>query len=197
MEESFFALLSRMRYIGRWGLMRNNIPENVQEHSCDVAILAHALVMIRCEVFDLHDLDPGEAVVFALFHDATEIITGDLPTPIKYGSAEITSAYQELERLSVARLLSYLPEEFREAYRHILEPERGAPMYNLVKAADKLSAYIKCVQERKTGNIEFCEAERQTLEALRAMDLPELQYFMERFLPAYEHSLDVLGSGAG
>ena len=193
MSDNFFAYISRMRYIGRWALMRNALPENIQEHSHMVAVLAHALGVIRRDVFGFA-CDPNEAAVVALFHDSSEILTGDLPTPIKYHSATIASAYREVEELANEQLLSTLPEAMRGAYAPILAGEVHERCYDLVKAADKLSAYLKCVEERKAGNHEFLSAERQTLEWLRAQHMPEVDYFLERLAPAFELDLDELGS---
>jgi len=193
MSDNFFAYISRMRYIGRWALMRNALPENIQEHSHMVAVLAHALGVIRRDVFGVA-CDPNEAAVVALFHDSSEILTGDLPTPIKYHSASIASAYREVEELANEQLLSTLPEAMRGAYAPILAGEVHERCYDLVKAADKLSAYLKCVEERKAGNHEFLSAERQTLEWLRAQHMPEVDYFLERLAPAFELDLDELGS---
>lgn len=194
MSEHFFPMIARMRYITRWGLMRNTDPENIQEHSHMVAVLAHALAVIRRDVFG-GDADPGLAAAAALYHDAPEILTGDLPTPIKYDNPDIQGAYKSVETMAEQKLLSMLPEEFRPTYREILtipDPEVRA----LVKAADKLSAYLKCVEELKAGNLEFKKAGEQTYEALRQNPLPALTYFMERFLPGFHLTLDELqGSG--
>ena len=180
---SFFALVSRMKYISRWGLMRNAISENVQEHSHEVAVFAHALGVIRRDVLG-QPCDVNALAVQALYHDASEIFTGDLPTPIKYHNREITSAYHEVEHLAVEKLIALLPEEMKPAYR---EATREDP---LVKAADKLSAYVKCIGERRAGNDEFLAAEKQTRAALERMALPEVDYFLEHFVPAFEQSLD-------
>jgi len=192
MNGSFFALISRMRYIGRWGLMRNSLPENIQEHSHMVAVIAHALAVIRRDVCGV-PCDPERAAAIALFHDASEILTGDLPTPIKYHAAELTAAYQEVERLAAQRLLQILPDEMRPAYEELFVPE-DEELIRLVKAADKLSAYIKCIEERSAGNREFLSAERQTLEAILAMGLPEAQYFVDKFIPPFEMTLDEVGN---
>ena len=193
MMDKFFAFLSRMRYISRWSLMRNSLPENVQEHSHTVAVLAHALGVIRRDVFG-RPCDPNEAAAVALFHDSSEILTGDLPTPIKYHSAEIHGAYQEVERLACDKLLATLPEALRGAYEPLLKGETQERLHDLVKAADKLSAYIKCIEERKAGNREFLSAEKQLRETLEQNPLPELGYFMEHFIPAFELNLDELGT---
>ena len=191
MAHHFFALISRMRYIGRWGLMRNTFEENIQEHSHMVAVLAHALAVIRRDVFG-GDIDPGQAAVLALYHDAPEILTGDLPTPVKYYNPEIRDAYREVETVSARRLLSMLPDALRPAYEPLLleDPESG--YHAVVKAADKLSAYIKCVEELKAGNSEFRQAAEQTLQALEASPLPEVGYFLEHFMPGFELTLDEL-----
>ena len=189
---SFFALISRMRYIGRWGLMRSSIPENVQEHSHMVAVIAHALGVIRREVFG-RECDPNALAAAALFHDAPEIITGDLPTPVKYHSGDLTAAYKEVERGAAEKLVSMLPVELQGAYEPLISGKVGDGAEKLVKAADRLSAYIKCIEERKAGNLEFLSAERQTLERIRSMELPESEYFLEHFIPAFEQDLDGLG----
>ena len=189
---SFFALISRMRYIGRWGLMRSSIPENVQEHSHMVAVIAHALGVIRREVFG-RECDPNALAAAALFHDAPEIITGDLPTPVKYHSGDLTAAYKEVERGAAEKLVSMLPVELQGAYEPLISGKVGDGAEKLVKAADRLSAYIKCIEERKAGNLEFLSAERQTLERIRSMELPEAEYFLEHFIRAFEQDLDGLG----
>lgn len=188
----FFALISRMRYISRWGLMRSSIPENVQEHSHMVAVIAHALGVIRREVFG-RECDPNALAAAALFHDAPEIITGDMPTPVKYHSGALTAAYKEVERGAAEKLVSMLPVELRGAYEPLISGDVGEENEQLVKAADRLSAYIKCIEERKAGNLEFLSAERQTLERIRSMGLPEAGYFIEHFIPAFELDLDGLG----
>ena len=189
---SFFALISRMRYISRWGLMRSSIPENVQEHSHMVAVIAHALGVIRRDVFG-RPCDPGALAAAALYHDAPEIITGDLPTPVKYHSGELTSAYREVERSAAQKIVSMLPVELRGAYEPLISGDVGDDCERLVKAADRLSAYIKCIEERKAGNHEFLSAERQTRERIESMGLPEADYFLENFIPAFERDLDGLG----
>ena len=190
MESHFFACVSRMRFISRWALMRNNAPENVQEHSHQVAVLAHALAVIRNKKFG-GKIDPGAVAVAALYHDASEIITGDLPTPIKYYTPVIQAAYKNVEEVAEDRLVGMLPPELRSEYEDILkipDPE----IRELVKAADKLSAYIKCVEELKTGNNEFREAAVKTRRVLEESRLPEVAYFMEVFLPSFSLTLDEL-----
>lgn len=190
MQNTFFAYISRMRYIQRWGLMRSSCPENIQEHSHMVAVLAHALAVIRRDIFG-QPADPNAAAAAALFHDASEIFTGDLPTPVKYNNPDIMSAYKAVESLSAERLLSTLPEQLRGAYAPLLHEEESETQ-ELVKAADKLSAYVKCLEELSAGNEEFRLAERQIRETLEKSRLPELQYFMEHFLPSFGLTLDEL-----
>ena len=190
MPYHFFALISRMRYIGRWGLMRNTFRENIQEHSHMVAVLAHALAVIRNEKFGGH-VDPGRVAVAALYHDASEILTGDMPTPVKYGNPAIRDAYKQVEAVANERLVSMLPEELQATYRDALNEYDGETRA-LVKAADKLSAYIKCVEEVKAGNGEFREAAAQTRKALEAYDLPEVGYFLDTFMESFGLTLDEL-----
>ena len=190
MKSHFFAYISRMRFIQRWALMRNTAPENVQEHSHQTAVLAHALAVIRREKFG-GTVDPGAVAAAALYHDASEILTGDMPTPIKYYNPAIRGAYKEVEAVAEQRLLDMLPQELREVYAPILtirDPETA----ELVKAADKLSAYIKCVEELKAGNMEFREAAAQTRRTLEAYDLPEVNYFLETFMDSFSLTLDEL-----
>ena len=191
MANEFYALLGRMRYITRWGLMRNTFSENIQEHSHQVAVLAHALALIRRDILRLDGPDPDRCAVAALYHDASEILTGDLPTPIKYYNPAIKEAYKQVERISGERLLSMLPPELRASYEHyVLEDDEE--LNPIVKAADKLSAYIKCVEEQKAGNTEFDSAAAQTMEAMKAMARPELDWFIENALPAFSLNLDEL-----
>ena len=193
MNENFFAYISRMRYIGRWSLMRNSLPENIQEHSHMVAVFAHALGVIRRDVFG-RPCDPNAAAAVALFHDSSEILTGDLPTPIKYHSAEIREAYKQVEDLACHQLLNTMPTELRPAYEELLIGQTQEALHDLVKAADKLSAYVKCIEERKAGNNEFLSAEKQSRRALEESGLPEVAYFLEHFIPAFEKDLDELGT---
>ena len=191
MAHNFFALIARMKYIDRWGLMRNTQPENIQEHSHMVAVLAHALAVIGREKFG-SGVDPGEAAIAGLYHDASEILTGDLPTPVKYDNPGIKDAYKAVERVAADKLLSMLPEELAPAFAPYVREELDPELLALVKAADKLSAHIKCLEELSAGNAEFRLAAKQTRQALEAMDLPELRYFMEHFLPGFELTLDEL-----
>ena len=193
MDSNFFALISRMRYIERWSLMRNSIHENIQEHSHMVAVIAHVLGVIRRDVFGI-PCDADACATVALYHDASEILTGDLPTPIKYHDDEIMSAYRRVETIASKKLLGMLPEELQAAFEPILTGQTQRELHPIVKAADKLSAYIKCIEERKAGNNEFLNAEKQTLEAIHAYNMPEAEYFIEHFIPAFEKTLDELGT---
>ena len=187
----FFAYLSRMRYISRWGLMRNTFQENIQEHSHMVAVLAHTLAVIRRDVLG-KPADPGLAAAAALYHDAPEILTGDLPTPIKYYSPDIRDAYKRVEEVSADKLAAMLPEELRGAFAPLLREDYDPDTRALVKAADKLSAYIKCVEELKAGNNEFREAAAQTRKVLESYGLPEVAYFLETFMDSFSLTLDEL-----
>ena len=191
MANEFYALMGRMRYITRWGLMRNSLPENLTEHSYMTAVLAHALALIRREILHLEGPDPDRCAVAALYHDASEILTGDLPTPIKYYNPEIKTAYKVVERIAGNRLLDMLPPQLRDSYAHyVLEDE--AELEPIVKAADKLSAHIKCLEEQKAGNTEFDSAAEQTWNAMKAMDRPELNGFLDFCLGAFKLNLDQL-----
>lgn len=191
MANEFYALMGRMRYITRWGLMRNTFSENISEHSHMTAVLAHALALIRRDILGLPTPEPDRCAVAALYHDASEILTGDLPTPIKYYNPDIKDAYKQVERIAGNRLLDMLPPELRASYEHlVLEDEEEVLPF--VKAADKLSAHIKCLEEQKAGNTEFDSAARQTWEAMKAMDRPELNWFLEHCLPAFCLNLDQL-----
>ena len=191
MANEFYALLGRMRYINRWGLMRNSFSENIQEHSHQVAVLAHGLALIRRDILQLSAPDPDRCAVAALYHDATEILTGDMPTPIKYHNASIKEAYKQLEGIAAEQLLQMLPQQLRACYSDLLT-EADDQVATIVKAADKLSAYIKCVEEQKAGNTEFDTAAQQTLQALQALDMPEVNWFMENCLAAFGLNLDQL-----
>ena len=191
MDFSFFAFISRMKNITRWSLMRNNAVENVQEHSHMVAVIAHALAVIRRDILGL-DADPGDAAAIALFHDSSEIFTGDLPTPIKYFDPDIMTAYKRVESMASHRLLAALPPEMRPAYEKLLSPDSADSAISLVKAADTLAAYIKCLEELKAGNHEFQFAADQSFKKLAAMEMPEVEYFIRHFIPAFKLTLDEL-----
>ena len=189
-NEHFFALLLRMKLINRWGLMRNTRPENLAEHSLEVAVLAHALGLIRNRRFGGR-ADLGRLTILALYHDVSEIYTGDLPTPVKYFSPEIKTAYKQVEEKSLERLLGYLPGDLREEYRGLLFPrEEDGELRLLVKAADKLSALIKCIEEENAGNAEFKKAAAAQRDYLEGMGLPEVECFLREFLPSFRLTLD-------
>ena len=191
MANEFFALLGRMRNITRWGLMRNTFSENLTEHSYMTAVLAHALALIRREILHLEGPDPDRCAVAALYHDASEILTGDLHTPIKYYNPEIKTAYKQVERIAGNRLLDMLPAELRKCYEHdVLEDDKS--LEPIVKAADKLCAHIKCLEEQKAGNTEFDSAEAATMAAMKAMDRPELDWFIDNCLEPFRLNLDQL-----
>ncbi len=191
MANEFYALMGRMRYITRWGLMRNTFAENISEHSHQVAVLAHALALIRRNILHLPGPDPDRCAVAALYHDASEILTGDLPTPIKYYNPEIKPAYKQVERIAGNRLLDMLPPELRKCdASDVLEED--PELEPIGRGADKLSAHIKCLEEQKAGNTEFDTAAKQTWEAMKAMNRPELDWFMNFCLGAFALNLDQL-----
>lgn len=185
---NFFGMLSRMKYINRWGLMRNNINENIAEHSLQVAIIAHGLAVIGNKRFG-RNLNAEHIAMMGIMHDTTEIITGDLPTPIKYYAPEIRDAYKKVENIAANQLLKELPEDMQEAYEDILI-EDDSIEWKYVKAADKISAYIKCIEEKNTGNTDFAKAEDTIRKALEDMQMEEIDVFIEEFLPAYVMTLD-------
>ena len=191
MANEFYALMGRMRYITRWGLMRNTFSENISEHSHMTAVLAHALALIRRDILQLPTPDPDRCAVAALYHDASEILTGDLPTPIKYYNPDIKEAYKQVEKIAGNRLLDMLPPELRASYEHyVLEDEEE--LLPFIKAADKLSAHIKCLEEQKAGNTEFDTAAKQTWDSMKKMERPELDWFLDNCLGAFALNLDQL-----
>ncbi len=188
-----FAYLSRMKFIRRWSLMHSTYPENVQEHSLQVALVTHMLAVIRNRLFS-GEVNPERAATLALYHDVGEVLIGDLPTPVKYFNPEIKTAYQTIEATAVHKLFSMLPEELRDDYRPFFEPAEGdRDHYELVKAADKLCAYLKCLEEVSAGNQEFSQAEQTLKESVERIDLPEVRYFLETFVPSFRLTLDELG----
>lgn len=192
MGNEFYAMMSRMKYIERWALMRNSRTENICEHSLEVAMLAHAFVVIGNTRLG-KQLDAGKAALIAMYHDTTEIITGDMPTPIKYYNEDLRDAFQEVEEVAAKRLLGMLPEDLRASYETLFfKEEKEAYLWSLVKAADKVSAYIKCVEERKAGNKEFVNAEQTIKESLFQIELEEVKIFLKEFLPMYDKTLDEL-----
>lgn len=190
MENQFFSMLSRMKYIDRWALMRNTSKENISEHSLQVAFFAHALGVIKNKRFG-GNIDCNKLAVIAMFHDVSEIITGDLPTPVKYYNPEIKTAYKEVENVAIQKLLSYLPDDFKDEYASILiKNDKDEYLYRLVKAADKLSALAKCIEEEKMGNTDFLDAKESIFSYLLHTDLPEVKVFLEEFMPSFGLSLD-------
>jgi len=190
MQNGFFALIARMKNIRRWGLMRNTFVEDVQGHSHMTAVIAHTLAVIRNREFG-GSIDAGECAAAALYHDAPEIITGDLPTPVKYHDTHLTASYKLVEVLAQEKLLQMLPDNLRNDFAPLLDGGEGE-VHELVSAADKLSAYIKCVEERLAGNSEFRSAELQILATLEHSSLPEVQYFLNNFMPSFGLTLDEL-----
>lgn len=187
---NFFAMLSRMRYINRWGLMRNTIKENIAEHSLDTAMIAYGLAVIGNTYFG-KELDAEHIAVIGMFHDAAEIITGDMPTPIKYFAPEIQKAYKNVEKYAGHQLVSTLPKEMQQTYEEVLlAEEREKENYRYVKAADKLSALIKCEEELGMGNGDFSKARLSTERAVRELHMEEADYFIEHFLPSYRLTID-------
>lgn len=185
----FFAYLSRMRHIRRWGLMRNTIAENDAEHSAQVAFITHALCVLA-QVRYGKQVDTGLAVELALYHDAGEVITGDMATPVKYVNPALRNAYKEIEEMASQRLMGMLPEDLKDAYAPLLFPDTGTAEWALVKAADRISAYTKCLEELKMGNEDFRKAAQRVRESIDAIDLPEVRDFMEEFIPGFTLSLD-------
>ena len=187
----FFAYISRMKYICRWGLMRNTRNENLSEHSFETAVIAHSLAILRNTRFG-GNVNPERAAVLALFHDSSEIFTGDLPTPVKYFNPQIRTAYGKVEKVAKNKLLSFLPDDIKPDYNSVLnaEGESDKELLPLIKAADKLSAIIKCVEEKRAGSSEFSKAEISLRKALEKMNIPEADLFVNEFLPSYSLTLD-------
>lgn len=192
-ENHFYAMLSRMKYINRWGLMRNTRNENLCEHSLEVAFVAHALGIINNEVYG-GNINAERLAILGMYHDVTEIITGDMPTPVKYYNPVIRNAYKDVEKVAGKQMLSGLSSEIRDRYESVLtETEEEKELWKYVKAADKISAYIKCLEERKTGNMDFADAEQTIYKAITDMHMDEVDYFMKEYIPAYMLTLDESG----
>lgn len=191
---NFFGMLARMKYINRWGLMRNTITENIAEHSLEVAIIAHALAVIG-NTYCNKNLDAEHIALLGVMHDTSEIITGDMPTPIKYYAPEIRDSYKKVERIASEQLLSEIPKEMQSAYQNILI-EDDSEEWKYVKAADKLSAYIKCIEESNMGNADFKRAEDTVKKALEKMEMQEVNIFIEKFLPSYTITLDEINKNS-
>lgn len=189
-KSNFFAFISRMKYINRWGLMRNIKEENVSEHSLEVAVIAHALAIIQKKRLNI-DINPEKTALYAIYHDCSEIFTGDLPTPVKYYNPSIKAAYKDVEHSASKRLLNLLPQDFYEEYEPVLIPmEEEENIWKTVKAADKISAYIKCVEEEKSGNKEFLKAKQSILNEIKKLDRDDVNIFMEQFMDGYNLTLD-------
>lgn len=192
MKSHFYAYISKIRWLQRWGLKRNAVAENVMEHSWEVSVIAHALALIRNRYFE-GALDVNAIVVAALYHDCSEVITGDMPSPIKYHSTEITHAYKSIERRAERELLSLLPEGLQDDYQPVmLEQLIPAEHHSIIKAADTISAYLKCQMELSAGNAEFAKAAESIKARLEQIDLPEVRYFLDTFAGSYSLTLDEL-----
>jgi len=191
-KSHFYAYISKIRWLQRWGLKRNTVSENVMEHSWEVATISHALALIRNRFFG-GDLDVNAVAVAALYHDCGEIITGDMPSPIKYHSKEITKAYKSIERQAERELLNLLPSELQDDYKDvIIEDNIPKANHHIIKAADTLSAYLKCQMEVNAGNSEFTKAAEEVKKRLDEIDLPEVRYFLDVFSMSYSLTLDEL-----
>lgn len=190
-NKDFFAMLSRMKYVSRWGLMRNTIRESISDHTMDVVIIAHALTVIGNLYFG-KELDENRAALLAAFHDAPEILTGDMPTPVKYYDPEVKNAYEKVEEAAKQKMLHSLPEKMQAHYRQIMnaEGEQDQLLHTYVKAADKISALIKCIEEEQMGNLDFAQAKDATFQIIQNLKMPEVDFFMEHFMPGYYRTLD-------
>ena len=191
MNNTFFAMVSRMKYIDRWALMRNTENESLDSHSKEVAVIAHALAVIGNKRFG-KNYNADRAAVLGLYHDAHEIITGDMPTPVKYDNEAITVAFKSVENAANEKLISKLPDDMKDIFRNLLTGDEDEELKPIIKAADKLSALIKCIEERKAGNMEFREAEAATRKRILEANVPEAEVFLDEFIPAYEMTLDML-----
>lgn len=194
MGYDFYAYFDRMKFIKRWQLMRTTREENIMEHSQSVAVLSHALAALRNEVFtELPKVDVCKTVLYALYHETSEVMTGDLPTPIKYYNNNIHGAYKQLEKIAAERMTGMLPEELKSSVAPFVLADEESEEYRLVKAADRLAAYIKCLEELRLGNGEFLRAKKSIEKDLHERKMPEIEYFFEKFIPSFELSLDELG----
>ena len=191
MRYDFYAYMDRMKYIKRWQLMRSQREENIMEHSQGVAIIAHALAVIRNKLYG-GSVNIEKTVLYAMYHETSEVITGDLPTPVKYYNRSIHGAYKELERTAAERVTQTLPEEIREELAPFVLADEESEEYGLVKAADRLSAYIKCLEELRSGNKEFAKAKKSIEKDLHSKNMPEVEYFFEKFIPSFSLALDEL-----
>lgn len=189
-KSNFFAFISRMKYINRWGLMRNIKEENVSEHSLEVAVIAHALSIIQKKRLN-KNVNAEKTALYAIYHDSSEIFTGDLPTPVKYFNSTIKTAYKDVEHSANKRLLNLLPSDFYDEFEPIMIPkEEEAEIWKTIKAADKISAYIKCLEEEKSGNKEFIKAKQSIQDEIKNMNRTDVNIFMEEFMEGYNLTLD-------
>jgi len=191
---SFYAYMDRMKYIKRWQLMRSMREENIMEHSQSVALLSHALAVIHNDMYPENPVDEGKTVLYAVYHETSEVMTGDLPTPIKYYNGSINSAYKDMEKTACEKMVGLLPENMKGGIASYIFADPSEEEYKLMKAADRLSAYIRCIEERKSGNNEFIKAEHSILSDLKSRDMKEVDYFLENFIPAFSLTLDELES---
>ena len=191
MKHDFYAYMDRMKYIKRWQLMRSTREENIMEHTQEVTVIAHALAVIHNEVFG-GNADILKTVLYAVYHETAEVMTGDLPTPIKYYNQSIQGAYKELEKNACEKLVNTLPKEMKKGIAPFVLTEEESVEYKLMKAADRLSAYVKCLEEIRSGNSEFSKAKKSIEEDLHARKMPEVEYFFEKFIPSYSLTLDEL-----
>lgn len=189
--EKFYAYLDRMKFIRRWQLMRSTREENIMEHSFQVAVLAHALAVIQNEVYG-GKIDVERAVLYALYHEVSEVMTGDMPTPVKYFNGQLHGEYAKVEQLAVDRIAQTLPDEMKGEIYPFLQADRASEEYRIVKAADKLSAYLKCLEELRSGNNEFVQAEKSISAALHEKNMRCVEYFFEHFIPSFSLTLDEL-----
>lgn len=189
---NFYAYMDRMKYIKRWQLMRSVREENIMEHSQSVTMLAHALCIIHNNMFPEDKADINKAILYAVYHETSEVMTGDLPTPIKYFNRDISGAYKSMERQACEKMLSFLPEDMKGEIAPYVLSDESSLEYKLVKAADRLSAYIRCIEERKSGNNEFKKAEESIKADLHGRNLPEVEYFFDKFISSFELTLDEL-----
>ena len=188
-NSNFYAILSRMKYVNRWGLMRNARMESLSDHTLDVVFIAHALAVIANTYYHA-ELDEGRVALLAAFHDAPEIITGDLPTPVKYFDPEIKKSYDRVEQSAKKKMIAQIPKEMQSTYEDIMDAESDEELQKYVKAADKLSALIKCIEEEKSGNQDFAKAKEATMKTIQGLNMPEVDFFLENFLPGYYLTLD-------
>lgn len=191
MQSHFYAYMARMKFVRRWNLRRNTLAENDQEHSLQVAMIAHALAVIRKKRYG-GAVDLEKLMLLAVYHEAPEVITGDVATPIKYFNPGIKDAFKDIERIAAEKLLSYLPQDLRDAYEPLLIQDESTPEWRLMKAADRICAYLKCVEEESYGNNEFTSAKESILSSIKGLGVPETEDFLREFAPSFALPLDAL-----